>query len=78
MYSSQDSSASLIVGQAAVPAILVGRAAVPAIVASKTTFDGTKLPIVYRRLITTTYGVKPPFSPKLDDREAPQFATSAG
>ena len=63
-----------IVGRAS---ILVGRAAVPALFAPKTIFDGTKLPLVYRHPKTTTYGMKSPFSPKLDESESRQFAASA-
>ena len=75
MDSSQDPpTASLIVGRAA---FLVGRAAVPAIDTRKTTFDGTNPPVVYRRPRTTTYGMKPLISPKLDESESRQFAASA-
>jgi hypothetical protein len=65
---------AFVVGQAA---FIVGRAAVPAIDAPKTIFDGTKLPLAYRRPKTTTYGMKSLFSPKLDASESRQFAASA-
>ena len=42
----------------------------------KTFFDGTKLPLEGARPKTTTYSMKLLLSPKLDDSESPQFATS--